>query len=277
MLSSSLMRAMAALVIGMVLYTGFGLAMWWMAWRGAGVLTAEGRAPSGESEFLPSPKGTVRLSVRNVFGDPVPGAIVELNGQRLVAGEGGTVEFVNVPARLHTLRIEAEGYHPLQMSLRVNEGVNEPIIKYESGLFPTDFAVDFHVFHAQDPAEEQDVFIQMGWSNGTQDPVMIHWFDIVDQHGNRLAPILDSPEGYRRLALMHTALKLVALPYALELRPQRNVTIDLPVIRAVPDQLGAVRLRILYGTAEQHAANRYHELEFAAYPEMEPDFNPHRP
>ncbi|NOK07404.1 hypothetical protein HNV27_38870, partial [Myxococcus xanthus] len=130
------------------------------------------------------------------------------NGQRLVAGEGGTVEFVNVPARLHTLRIEAEGYHPLQMSLRVNEGVNEPIIKYESGLFPTDFAGDFHVFHAQDPAEEQDVFIQMGWSNGTQDPVMIHWFDIVDQHGNRLAPILDSPEGYRRLALMHTALKL---------------------------------------------------------------------
>lgn len=285
MLGHSWKRATGALVITMMLYTGIGWTMWWIEWRRSletgspafGDATEPQELPFEENEFLPSPKGIVRFRVHNVFGDPVPGAIVELNGQRLVAGEGGLVGFVDVPARLHTLRIEAEGYRPLQMNLRVNEGLNEPIIKYDSGLFPADFAVDFHVFHAKDPQEQQDVFIQMGWSNGTQDPILIRWFEIVDQHGNHLAPILDSPEGYHRLALMHTALRLVTLPYALELRPQQNVTVDLPIVQAVPEQLGAVKLRLFYGTAEQHAANRYDELELVTYPALEPDFNPHRP
>lgn len=284
MLSSSFVRAAAALAFGVVLYTAVGLISWWVEWRdglqaGHGdisIVTQENGGPL-EGEFLPTPKGIVRLSVRNVFGDPVPGAMVELNGERLITGEGGVVEFLDVPARLHTLHIEAKGYHPLQMTLRVNEGLNEPIIKYDSGLFPADFAVDFHVFHANDPKEEQDVFIQIGWSNGTQHPVLIRWFEVTDQNGKRLAPILDSPEGYRRLSLMYTALKLVTQPYALELRPLQTVTIDLPLIQAVPEQLGAVRLRILYGTAEQHNANDYEELEFIVYPVLETDFNPHRP
>lgn len=273
------------MILGVTLYTLLGLTWWWTEWRVNGSAVAgdleridgESYRFLDENEFLPTPKGIVRLAVRNVFGDPVPGAIVELNGQRRIAGEGGLVEFQGIPARLHTLKIEAEGYQPLELNLRVNEGPNEPIVKYDRGLFPSGFAVDFHVFYAGSPHEEQNIYTQVGWSNGTQHPVYIRWFGIDDQEGNERAPFLDSPEGYRRLSLMYTALRLATLPYALELRPQQNVTIDLPAFSAVPDQLGPVRLRILYGDTAQHAASSYEDLEFITFPVHEPDFNPHRP
>lgn len=253
-----------------------GFVVWGLAWNEL-QLGAQPTATPSESDFLPKLTGRLETSVRNIFGDPVPGASFHIDNRTTIADRDGTVSISDLPIGLHQFTVHADGYQDYDHRIRINEGINVPIIKYDQGLWPIGFAVDFHVFHAYEAQDEQKVFFQVGLANGSDQPVYIRAFYTLDATLQPADTLLSTPEGYRRLSLMHTALSLATEPYALVLKPWGIVHIELPPIVRRPVSEGPFYLIVHYGNKSAHERRSYVMLEVVAEIQHEPDLSPHRP
>lgn len=255
---------------------GMGVGLAWI-----GVLALPTSVPVlqalSEADFLPAPTGTVTTSVRNIFGDPVPGARLRLAGFEVESGASGQAVFPEIPIGLHELQIHAPGYQTLSVDLRIAEGHNEPLIKFDRGLWPTGFAADFHAFFQDEESAEQRIFLQIGIANGSDDPVYIRGFQIVDKEGLPVTHELETSDGYRRLVFMHAALALATGPYALILKERSYANIELRPVVAQPTHLGELRLIVEHAARDGHLRGDYHSLEITTTPVQETDLNPHRP
>ena len=94
----------------------------------------------------PPGSGVLRTQIRNVFGDPVPYGVVFINNRIFQGDNTGFFEVPSLKPGRYTLQIFAGGYEQYSREIQVEDGLNSPPIKYETGLWPEFFLVDFHIF-----------------------------------------------------------------------------------------------------------------------------------
>lgn len=250
--------------------------VWGMVWNGIG-LGARWAATLQEDEFLPRLIGDLFVSVRNVFGDPVPQAHVHIGGRESFTENDGFVALREIAVGLHELRIQAEGYHEFSLHLRINEVENQPVIGFDQGLWPVGFAIDFHAFYAPSGQAEERIFFQIGMANGSEAPIYIREFQVFDEGGIPVSSLLDSPDAYRRIALMNTAFSLATQPYALILKPRGIAHIELQPLIITDPKSQRYRLVVWYGTEAEHIGGAYRTVEHIQLVAIEDDLNPHLP
>ena len=151
---------------------------------------------------------TVEGQVRNVFGDPVPFRVIIIGDHLAQADNTGAFRITNLKPGRHTLEIFAGDYAKYTREIQIEEGINQPTIKYETGLWPQVFLADFHVFYK----EYDEIFGMVGFANGSSEPVYIEKASILDSRGEVITDILHDHDGFAYYSGLSNRLEIVEEP-----------------------------------------------------------------
>jgi hypothetical protein len=216
---------------------------------------------------------TLEGQVRNVFGDPVPFAVLILGDHLVQADNIGAFRITNLKPGRHTLEIFAGEYAKYMREIQVEAGMNYPTIKYESGLWPQVFLVDFHVFYK----ENDEIFGMVGFANGTNEPIYIERASIINPSGEAITDIFHDRNGFdyyldlsNKLEVVHEPQK--ALKWAPRMVQGGEVT---PLKGYFPP--GPYSLEVHYAFQEGHNLGQYHVLTVIDYLDLEDNWDPHLP
>ncbi|MGI6034869.1 MAG: carboxypeptidase-like regulatory domain-containing protein [Limnochordia bacterium] len=222
--------------------------------------------------------GSIVGTVRDVFGDPVPGAQVRL-ADKVISTDGKgkfTINFVPVGPR--TLMITAPGYRSLELNLQVDRGENRPRIRQETGLWPVGLKIDFHLFYQeQGQGDIRDVFGLIGFANGSDEEYFIHSIKVLDSFHSVVIDLLSELDDYREFAGTYTDSNFTIKPQmAAIIYPRTVINRELPHFMARASS-GAYTLQVFYGTGKEHSRGEYYLWEEARVPVLEEDCDPHVP
>ena len=211
--------------------------------------------------------------VRNVFGDPVPFAVVIVGDHLVQADNTGAFQVTNIAAGRHTLEIFAGDYARYTREVQVEEGVNNPTIKYETGLWPQVFLVDFHIFYK----ENDEIFGMVGFANGTDEPIYIERASILSPKGDAITDILHDNDGFSYYLDLSNKLKLVLEPQkALKWAPRMVQGGEFtPVKGYFPP--GPYSLEVHYAFQEGHDLGQYQVLTITDHLDLDNNWAPHLP
>lgn len=216
---------------------------------------------------------TIEGQVRNVFGDPVPHGVI-IVGERLVQADNtGAFRITNLsPGRL-TLEIFAGDYAKYAREIQVEEGINHPTIKYETGLWPQVFLVDFHIFYK----EHDEIFGMIGFANGTAQPIYIQRATIMNPGGEVVSDILHDHDGFAYYAELSNRLEVVEEPQKALKWAERMVQGGefAPVQGNFPP--GPYTLEVHYALQEGHDLGQYQVLTITDHLDLDNDWDPHIP
>lgn len=230
--------------------------------------------------FSAPPTGEVEGSIRNVFGDPVPSAIVHLDGFQTKTDADGTYRIRQVETGKHRFLIEAEGYNALTFDLLVEDGRNVPLIKYETGLRPIGVMLDFHVFWSERDSPPS-LYAHAGIANGTMHRLFISGLQIRRQHSTEVIhDFLSDTKSFERMAIYYSEVDIAtAHGLALTLPPHRVISpIEMPPVPLDSiEGLGAFEFIVHYALGDNYAHQQERVLHITAEPVREDDYNPHTP
>lgn len=224
---------------------------------------------------LNAPRGssTIEGQVRNVFGDPVPHGVIIAGEQLVQADNTGSFRITNLsPGRL-TLEIFAGDYAKYTREIQVEEGVNHPTIKYETGLWPQVFLVDFHIFYK----EHDEIFGMIGFANGTTEPIFLQRASILSPKGEVITDILHDHDGFAYYTDLSNRLEIVKGPQkALKWAPRMVQSGEFtPIQGNFP--LGLYSLEVHYAFQEGHDLGQYQVLTITDHLDLDNNWDPHLP
>lgn len=147
--------------------------------------------------------GSLHGQVRNVLGDPVPGAWVRVGEKSVQADEHGRYFFESVPIGQHTLELEAPGYQKHRLTIQVEVGENRPPITSDTGLWPETLAVSFHVFINFGRNGEPGLYGYFGIANGTGANLYIHSVLIQGPSGQPVFDLVQTDNARRAFLSPH--------------------------------------------------------------------------
>lgn len=215
--------------------------------------------------------GILNTRIRNVFGDPVPYAVIHINNQLVQADNEGRVNLAGILPGRYRMEIFAGGYHPYEWEIQIEPGTNSPVIKYESGLWPSDFAVDFHVFFFEDST----VFGTVGFANGTDEPLYIHRAVIYNPAGEEELELLQENDGMDYYNNLASKLAIINEPQpALKLPANSWITGELPPLDG-PMEFGEYVLEVQYAPLKEHRQNNYRIHRVTDELEEDGNWDPH--
>lgn len=224
---------------------------------------------------LTSSPGTVilRTQIRNVFGDPVPYGVVFINN-RIVQGDStGTFEAASLKPGRYTIQIFAGGYEKYSWEIQIEEGMNSPPIKYETGLWPEFFLVDFHIFFRDD----SQVLGIVGYANSSEEPIYIRQATLLNPQGEVITDLLHDNDGFKYYADLSSKVDIVEEPQkALKWAPRMWLSGEFPPIKG-DFRPGLYTLEVHYGTFDDHKLGRYRVLQIQDHLDLESNWNPHLP
>lgn len=225
------------------------------------------------SVINPLRESTVAGQVRNVFGDPIPHAVLVIDGQIIQADNGGGFSINQLAPGRYTLEIFAGDYAKYTREIHVEEGMNYPTIKYESGLWPQVFMADFHVFFKDANA----IFGMVGFANGTDEPIYIERASILDPQGNAIYDLLHDNDGFSYYTDLSNKLEVVEIPQrALKWAPHMVQSGEFPPI-AGSFRPGPYSLEVHYAFQAGHDLGLYQVLTITDHLDLDNDWNPHLP
>lgn len=122
----------------------------------------------GRSVFVTIPANyiPIRITIRDVFGEAVSDAVVTVGTLKALGGEYGIIEEMFVPSGIHELTIEAPGYRVYKRSVQITRSLDVSL-KYDSGLWPEGFAVDFKVYFSRGYDNTFRAFADIAFANGS--------------------------------------------------------------------------------------------------------------
>lgn len=216
---------------------------------------------------------TLQGQVRNVFGDPIPHAVIIIADRLVQADNTGTFSVHELNPGRHTLEIFAGDYEKYNREIQLEIGMNNPPIKYETGLWPSLFLVDFHIFYK----ETNQVFGLVGFANGSTEPIYIQRATLSDVKGNVITDILHDRNGFQYYAELSNKLEITEEPQrALKWAPRMWQSGEFSPLEGVFHP-GPYSLEVHYGLAEEHKLGQYRVLVITDHLDLDNDWNPHLP
>ncbi len=209
--------------------------------------------------------------VRNVFGDPLPYAVVYIAGRVGQADSTGLVEMTNLHPGRYEMSIFAGGYQPLTMEVQLEPGLNSPVIKYDTGLWPEYFLVDFHIYYSSD----QRLLGILGFANGSPEPIYIHRAALISPQGEVITDFLHDHDGFAYYADLSTKIKVVEEPQKALVWPARTWQPgEFPPIPGL-FRAGLYTLEVHYGNENEHRTGEYRIMQITHHLDYELTGNPH--
>jgi len=233
----------------------------------------EPKHPSLTSLAQKQQLGSLSARVHNVFGDPIPYAVVFIDGRVVQADATGFFTVENLVPQQYKLEIFAGEYQPYEWHVLIEPGTNNPTIKYDTGLWPQFFLPDFHVFHNN----TYKMFGLIGFANGSNQPIYIHRASIYNPQGDLSLDLFASWENIEYFLTLSTKIEYIDTPRPALLLPAKTWVVgEIPPVQI--DVLdGNYYLEIHYGTAADHERGTYQVLRIEDYLDTEPNWNPHLP
>ncbi len=234
--------------------------------------------PSSISVVTPVSKDSgsysiVSSRIHNVFGDPIPYAVVHISGRIVQADSTGHFTLEGIVPNRYSMEIFAGGYRRYKWDIHVEEGTNTPIIKYDTGLWPAFFLPDFHVFHYTNDA----LYGIIGFANGSDQPLYIHRITIYDPREDIVIDFLNHSVGLEYFQNLSGKVEIVKGPQkALRLAPQSWFTGDLPPV-TTPLLKGIYHMEIHFGTQREHDTSTYQVMRIKDQLDVDSNWNPHLP
>src|SRR5699024_7464450 len=148
---------------------------------------------------------TLQGQVRNVFGDPVPFAVIVIADRLGQADNTGAFSLQNLPVGRHAMEIFAGNYEKYSREIQLETGINSPPIKYDTGLWPQGILVDFHVFYK----ETDEILGIAGFANGTTEPIYIQRATLLSPKGEVITDILHDRDGFNYYADFSSKIEIV--------------------------------------------------------------------
>ncbi len=222
-------------------------------------------------------KGSVTAFVCNIFGDPVAGAQVRVGQVQARTDAHGYFLLEGVPTGPGELVVKAPGYQPVVRKVTVDSGRNILDMKYDTGLWPDDFRVDFHVFANVDRTGSLKLFGEVGVANGSNGAYYLLGAAVTGPNDEQEQALLQTEDDYRNFAGSYGDDNFVAHPrMAVVFAPQTHYKVDL---KSQPGPVlgGKYKLTVVYASREDWARGQSQTLVLAAQAFIDSDWNPHSP
>lgn len=216
---------------------------------------------------------TIEGQVRNVFGDPVPFGVI-IVGEHLVQADNiGAFRVTGLSPGRFTMEIFAGGYEKYTKEIQVEEGVNYPTIKYEAGLWPQVFLVDFHVFYK----DNDSIFGMIGFANGSTEPIYIERASIINPAGDVITDILHDNDGFTYYMDLSNKLEVVEQPQkALKWAPRMVQGGEFAPLQGYFPP-GPYSLEVHYAFKNGHELGQYHVMTTTDHLDLDNNWDPHIP
>ncbi|HBG02407.1 MAG TPA: hypothetical protein DDW87_12675 [Firmicutes bacterium] len=216
---------------------------------------------------------TLEGQVRNVFGDPIPYGVIIVGDHLVQADNTGAFLVPNLSPGRHILEIFAGDYAKYTREIHIEGGTNIPTIKYETGLWPQVFLVDFHIFYKENDA----IFGIIGFANGTTDPLYIERATILDPGGEVITDILHDNDGFDYYTDLSSKLEVVYEPQkALKWAPRMAQSGEFPPILGYFPP-GLYSLEVHYAFQDGHDLGQYQVLTITDHLSLDNNWDPHLP
>lgn len=180
------------------------------------------------------------------------------------------------------MTITADGYNVRSFRYRINEGANAPRIKYDTGLWPSDFAADFHIFY--DPGRPTRLYGLIGLANPLSGPIYVTSMYVETAGGETVQNLLDTYQDYQNFALVYAGSRLSLDPVPAVVIPSRGVIghIELrpfspPAAAAATPDVTTYRLVVTYADRAGYRDGNIKRAVKEVQPQAEEDLNPHSP
>lgn len=211
--------------------------------------------------------------VHNVFGDPIPHVVAFIDGRIVQADATGFFSIDKLVPGRYTLELFAGEYQPYRWDILIEDGTNNPSIKYDTGLWPQYFLPDFHVFHNNSGL----LFGLIGFANGSDQPIYVHQARIYDPNGEQIFDLFSDPDMVEYYQILSTKIDVVTEPQtALRISSRTWVLGEIPPTLSNLTE-GMYRLQIHYGAEKHHQTGLYQLHSIADQLEPNPNLNPHLP
>jgi len=233
-------------------------------------------SPTAAGLMPPSDRGTVEGVVCDVFGDPIPGAVLRILDTAVTADHSGRFRIEDVPLGPAQLVIEAEGFQQAAVAISVEPGVNYPQIVGDTGLWPADFSVRFHVFtNSPENGDTQLLFGLVEIANPRKDAVFISQIEVRDPNWEMVHDLLESEAVINHISQTYD-LQLATNPVPAYVIPSRSrVVLELD---ALPQPAaGMYHLLLVYAAPDDHRQGRFQIIHLADEMDFDPDLDPHIP
>ncbi len=219
--------------------------------------------------------GEIKGLVCNRFGDPLPGVSVTLAGKHTVTGEDGEFYFAQIPLGNRPILLEYQGYKSLSRLVKIDAGTNYLEFKYEQGLFPANFALDFHIYFTEISLELGHCFGEIGIANGANSSYYLLDLVIYNPLGVETLSLLQTEDDYREITGTLSDINFVAKPrMAVFYRPGEYYKINLPPL-ANPIVGGFYILKAVYASQTQWDAGLATMEVLETECVFDDDWNPH--
>ncbi|NLO65960.1 MAG: carboxypeptidase regulatory-like domain-containing protein [Firmicutes bacterium] len=221
-------------------------------------------------------KGSSQLQTRvcSVFGDPICHAVVMIQNRLVQADNTGFFAMENLQPGRSTIEIFAGGYAKYRREINLEPGMNSPPLKYDTGLWPQEFLVDFHVFYK----ETGEVLGIAGFANGSDQPLYIHRAVLLDPKGKMIIDLLHDHDGFAYYAGLSSRINVVDEPQKALVWPGRMwQTGEFPPIAGYFSP-GLYTLEVHYGFLDEHEQGEYRVIGLTDHLDLEENWSdPHLP
>lgn len=216
---------------------------------------------------------TLKGQVRNVFGDVIPHAVVIVGNYITQADNMGVYSLTNLEEGRYKMEILAGDYEHYQKEVQLEPGTNTPTIKYDSGLWPQVFLVDFHIFFK----EHNQIFGMLGFANGTEQELYIERATLLSPTGEVITDLLHDGDGFAYYLDLSNKLELVEEPQkALKWAPRMVQNGEFAPIEGY-FRPGPYSLEVHYAFEEGHKLGQYQIFTITDHLDLANDWNPHLP
>lgn len=210
-------------------------------------------------------------NVCNVFGDPVPHAVIAVGDSLIQADNRGAFSLNNLQPGRYTLEIFAGDYEKYSKEIHIEEGTNRPSIKYDTGLWPQVFLVDFHIFYK----DHDEVLGILGFANGTADPIYISKAVLLNPRKQVILDLLGDLGGFEYYSDLSSKIQLVHTPEkALKWAARLVQNGEFPPIQG-DFRPGPYTLEVHYGNLKDHEKGRYSIFTITDHLDLNSNWNPH--
>lgn len=153
------------------------------------------------------------FELRNIFGDHVAGAEIVVGGRhKKTTDEFGVASFSGLSAGDVDVLISAPGYRDVSLPMFLGPGKNLVVFRNETGLIPSGFAVDFHVYWNTVSGGMTKAMAEISLYNGTDMPVFVTECDIVYPGEASVFRLLGSEEAFVDFGVIPSAVDIVSHP-----------------------------------------------------------------
>lgn len=216
---------------------------------------------------------TLSARVHNIFGDPVPYAVIVIDNQITQADSTGFFTIENLEPKRYALEIFAGEYQPYNWDILIDKGTNNPTIKYDTGLWPQFFLPDFHVFHNN----SNQLFGLVGFANGAKEHLYIHRATIYDSEEKMILDLFTNPDILEYYQMLSNKVEITSTPQtALKLPPKTWISGEIPPIDSQLTEK-FYYLEIHYGTEKDHLKGTYQVRQIIDSLDADSNLNPHLP